>query len=82
MAKRKKKVQYTDNKGRTIVEYPDGSTEMYIGGKGNHKNWLDVSDDADKSVKRKRFLPDYSQPSSGGVATREQTPGIDLEKEH
>ncbi len=81
MANRKKGKTYTDNKGRTIIEHEDGSSEMYIGGKNNVERWLEVTDDADRSVNRKRFLPDYSRPKGGGVATREPTPGIDLDTE-
>lgn len=81
MANRKKSKTYLDNKGRTIIEHTDGSSEMYIGGKDNWHRWLEVTDDTDRSIRRKRFLPDHSRPEGGGVATREPTPGIDLDTE-
>lgn len=79
MATKKKDKTYEDAKGNTICQHPDGSSEMYVGGKGSHKQWLDISDEADKAVQRKRFLPDYSRPTDDGVATRDPKPGLDFD---
>ena len=79
MATTKKDKTYTDANGNTICQHPDGSSEMYVGGKENHKRWLNVSDGADEGAKRKRFLPDYSLPEDGGIATREPQPGLDFD---
>ena len=79
MATKKKDKTYIDAHGNTICQHPDGSSEMYVGGKENHKRWLDVSDEADEGAKRKRFLPDYSRPENGGTATREPQPGLDFD---
>ncbi len=79
MATKKKDKTYEDAKGNTICQHPDGSSEMYVGGKENHKRWIDVSNEADDAVQRKRFLPDYSRPSNDSVATREAQPGLDFD---
>ena len=79
MATKKKDKTYEDAKGNTICQHPDGSSEMYVGGKENHDRWIDVSDEADEAVHRKRFLPDYSRPDDGGLATREAQPGLDFD---
>ena len=79
MATTKKDKTYTDANGNTICQHPDGSSEMYVGGKDNHKRWLDVSNEADDAVNRRRFLPDFSRPTDDGVATREPTAGLDFD---
>ncbi len=81
MATKKKDKTYEDAKGNTICQHPDGSSEMYVGGKENHKRWIDVSNEADDAVNRKRFLPDFSRPTDEDLATREAQPGLDFDDE-
>lgn len=83
MVKKKYPHEFTDARGNTIIQYEDGSSEMYVGGKDLSERWLDVSNDADKQVNRKRFLPDSTRPPATPIHTRdadledEGVPGID-----
>ena len=73
--------EYTDANGNTVVQNADGSSELYVGGRQKADKWLDVSDEADAMVKRKRFLPDISSPPAIELQTRqaeeEALPGVD-----
>lgn len=81
MARKKYPHTYTDAKGNTIVQFADGNSEMYIGGRDRADRWLDVTNEADIAVGRKRFLPDVSAPTT--IHTRDESlaeegvPGID-----
>jgi len=61
MAKKKKDSEYIDAKGNLHKQFADGSCEIYIGGFEKNAQYVEVTDEADKHVKRKRFMP-YVEP--------------------
>lgn len=58
MAKAKQDHEYTDAKGDVHKVFADGRTEIYH--KGPHdkdQNFMEITDETDQSVNRRRFMP-------------------------
>lgn len=91
MAKKKQDTEYTDAKGDLHKQFADGSCEIYIGGFDKDEKYVEITDEADESVRRKRFMPYVAPPiqetlqdtDAGEIATREieddAVPGIDFD---
>lgn len=88
MSVKKSDSEYTDAKGNLHKQFADGRSEIYLGGYDKNTEYVEVTDMADASVNRKRFLRYVAPPVSETVqhndpeiATRaiedEGVPGID-----
>ena len=62
MAKKKQDSEYIDAKGDLHKQFADGSCEIYIGGFDKDKQYVEITDEADESVGRKRFMPYVAPP--------------------
>ena len=62
MAKKKKDTEYIDAKGDLHKQFADGSCEIYIGGFDKDEQYVEITDEADESVRRKRFMPYIAPP--------------------
>lgn len=71
MAKQKQDTEYTDAKGNLHKQFADGRSEIYIGGFDKTKQYVEVTDGADKMVHRKRFLPYIEPPFSESLVTND-----------
>ena len=79
MAKKKRDTEYTDAKGDLHKQFADGSCEIYIGGFDKDEQYAEITDEADRSVRRKRFMPYIAPPiedtlqntDAGEIATRD-----------
>ncbi len=91
MAKQKTDREYTDAKGDLHKVFADGRTEIYH--KGPHdqgQEFMEITDEADIAVNRRRFLPWTKQTVEDTLQVRddpeevvrefdpEGTPGVDL----
>lgn len=77
MPKKQYPHRYEDANGNTIIQFKDGASQMYIGGKDNAKKWLDVSNEADEMVNRQRYLPDITAPHVPIQTRDDAMPGVD-----
>ncbi len=87
MSKKKQDTEYTDAKGDLHKQFADGSCEIYVGGFDKDKQYAEITDEADKSIRRKRFKPYVAPPiqetlqntDAAEIATRDAdaVPGID-----
>jgi len=78
MSIKKKDRQFNDAKGNTHKHFADGRSEIYIGGFVKDTEYVECTDEADKSVNRKRFLRYIAPPvdetvqnNDPEIATRE-----------
>ncbi len=71
MSVKKSDSEYTDAKGNLIKQFADGRTEIYIGGYDKDTEYVECTDEADKVVKRKRFLRYIAPPFSDSVQNRD-----------
>ncbi len=62
MAKKKQDSEYTDAKGDLHKQFANGSCEIYIGGFDKDQQYVEITDEADESVSRKRFMPYVAPP--------------------
>ena len=81
--------EYTDAKGDLHKVFADGRSEIYH--KGNtamphpaDQQYMEITDDVDRSVKRKRFMPWTKQTVEEGLQVRDDpedatVPGIDFD---
>lgn len=75
--------EYVDAKGDTHKDFEDGSCEVYHGGFDKDRTYMEITDQADKAVKRRRFMPHphSTRPADDQLLTRddseEAVPGID-----
>lgn len=91
MAKQKRDHEYTDAKGDLHKHFADGRAEIYH--KGPHakdQQFMEITDEADEAVNRRRFLPWTKQSVEDTLQVRddpeesarefdpEGTPGVDL----
>lgn len=82
MAKKKQDSEYTDAKGNLHKQFADGRAEIYIGGFDKDEQYCEITDQADKAVNRKRFLPYIEPPAPLQVRDDPEetaTPGIDFD---
>lgn len=83
MSTKKVDYEYTDAKGDLHKVFTDGRTEIYHNGPHvPDQEFMEVTDDTDKMVNRRRFIPWTKNVSvEAGLATRddaeEAMPGID-----
>jgi hypothetical protein len=67
MSVKKSDSEYTDARGNLHKQFADGRAEIYIGGYDKDTEYVDVTDEADKAVNRKRFLRYIEPPVSETV---------------
>lgn len=88
MSVEKKDSEYTDARGNLHKQFADGRAEIWLGGFDKDTEYVEITDEADKAVNRKRFLRYIGSPYDGPVqnsdpevATREidedAMPGLD-----
>ena len=89
MSVKKSDHEYTDAKGDRHKVFADGRTEIYHKGNlptphGLGQKYMEITDEADKAVRRRRFMPWTKQSVEDGLQVRgdpEDTtvPGIDFD---
>lgn len=83
MAKRKTDTEYTDAKGNLHRVFADGRSEIYIGGFDKSARYVEVTDEGDRAVNRKRFLLQREETLVDMLTTRDDpeiaTPGLDFD---
>lgn len=84
MGKKQYPHEYVDAKGDTHREFANGSCEIYHGGFDDDRTYMEITDEADKMVKRRRFMPHphSAAPAEAELLTRDEdaVPGIDLDE--
>ncbi len=90
MSVKKSDHEYTDAKGDRHKVFADGRSEIYH--KGNlalphaaDQNYMEITDEADKAVRRRRFIPWTQQKVEDGLQVRGDpedaaAPGIDFDE--
>lgn len=81
MAKKKYPHVFMDAKGNEHHHFKDGRSEIYLTAqKSEYDDWIEVTDQSDVAVNRKRYLPHIDSPPRH-LMTRDEdddaTPGID-----
>jgi hypothetical protein len=73
--------EYINAKGDRIKEFADGRSEYYHKGKVElphpaDQQYMEITDDADKAVNRRRFIPWTKQSVEDGLQVRDHPGGI------
>jgi len=72
MPKKKYPNEYDDAKGDTHKEFSDGSCEIYHGGFREDRTYMEITDEADVSVNRRRFMMNpHTATASEQLLTRD-----------
>lgn len=89
MSVKKIEREYIAANGDRIKEFPDGRSEIYHKGKiamphPADQQYMEITDDVDRSVKRRRFIPWTKQTVEEGLQVRDDpedatVPGIDFD---
>ena len=84
MAVKKTDKEFTDAKGNMHKHFADGRSEIYIGGFDSFADYVEVTDQADAMVNRKRFIRQVPQRVEDTLQVRDDpeetaTPGIDFD---
>ncbi len=82
MAKNKAKKTYTDALGHVHKQFANGRSEIYLHGCDKADRRIEITDEGDEGVNRRRFIEDKTPGRiETTLHTREETavPGIDFD---